>query len=343
MKKLYTSVHRCRGGNKQTDELKALFARVRAITPEVVYCPEKDPYPADARIRAIRFTGLPYEGHENTVFAYLGIPAHADENAPVPGMVLVHGGGGHAYAEWVRDWTDRGYAALSFDGYGQTYTGPDRTYEASLDFWKPDPALHLPNDAFLSAGKPFAEQGFTYYVADVLLANSLLRADTRVDSAKIGLTGISWGGIAASTAVCYDDRFAFAAPVYGSGFMDTLYTVWRDLFIDKDIVTVWDAGRLLDTVTLPIRFFNGDADPFFAADASTAAAAAAPNGALTLLPGFTHGQIEGSAIPELFRFADEQTGRGMRNIRIDELTAADGRAELRFSLPQDVKTAEASV
>ena len=340
MKELYVSEYRSPGGNEKTDELKALFDGVRAMTPAVRFCPERDPFPADARIKAIRFAGLPFGGRQNTVFAYIGFPENAAPDAPVPGMVLVHGGGGHAYAEWVQDWVDRGFAAISFDGYGQTYTGEDHTYEASLDFWKPDPEVCYPNDGFASVGKPFAEQGFTYYAADVLLANSVLRADERVNRAQIGLTGISWGGIAASVAVCYDSRFAFAAPVYGSGFMNATKTVWGAYFRESDIAGVWDARFLLGEASIPVRFFNSDCDPFFDVGATTASAAAAPFGSLTLLPGFTHGQIEGSSIPELTRFAEEQVGRGKKNISIHGIYAEGDGAALAFSLPEDVKAAE---
>ena len=329
--------------NEKTEELQALFRPVLEQTPEMRFCPEKDPFPADARIKAIRFSGLPCGGCENTVFAYLGFPENACAQTPVPGMVLVHGGGGHAYAEWVRAWVDRGYAAVSFDGFGQIYTGEDGTYEADLDYWKPDPAAHLPNDGFLSVGLPFAAQGITYFIADVILAHNLLRADERVNRAMIGLTGISWGGIAASIAIGFDNRFAFAAPVYGCGFLDITKTPWWAGVRDKDVTSVWDAGFLLDTVKLPVRFFNGDADPFFDANAATASAAAVPNGSLTLLPGFTHGQIEGSSIPELFRFADAQTGRGDGNIRITAVSGTEDSAELRFSLPEDAGAVRACI
>ena len=297
MKKQYVSPHRCPGGNEKTEELKALFEGVKAMRPRVRFCPERDPFPEDPRVKALRFSGLPHEGRENTVFAYIGFPENASADAPVPGMVLVHGGGGHAYAEWVQYWADHGYGAISFDGFGQTYTGPDHTYEHALDLWKPDPASHLPMDGFASVGKPFMEQGFTYYMADVLLAHHVLRADERVKKDMIGLTGISWGGIAAAIAVCYDDRFAFAAPVYGCGFMRVSQTAWGAPFRGYDVATVWDAGLLLDTVAVPVRFYNSDRDPFFDVNATTASAAAVPNGSLTLLPGFTHGQIEGSTIP----------------------------------------------
>lgn len=343
MKKLYVSECRSPGGNEKTEELKALFGRVRETVPAVRFCPARDPFPEDRRIKAIRFSGLSYGGRENSVFAYIGFPESASGAAPVPGMVLVHGGGGHAYAEWVQQWADRGFAAISFDGFGQTYTGPDHTYEHALDLWKPDPEAHIPADGFASVNKPFSEQGFTYYLADVILANNILWADKRVKKEQIGLTGISWGGIAASVAVGYDDRFAFAAPVYGSGFLDATKTAWGAPFRSSDIAAVWDAKFLLGEAKMPVHFYNSDGDPFFDAGAATASAAAAPNGALTLLPGFTHGQIEGSAIPELIRFAEEQVGRGQRNVKIESLAAEGTGARLRFSLPADVKRAEVSV
>ena len=341
MKNLYVSPHRSPGGNDKTAALKRLFDGVLATAPEVRPCPARDPFPEDPRVKAIRFTGLPEGDRETLIFAYIGFPDNASAASPVPGMVLVHGGAGHAYAEWVQYWVDNGFAAISFDGFGQSYTGADHTYDASMDFWKPDPVSQPVMDGFASVGKPFAEQGFTYYVADVILANTILRSDPRVIPAQIGLTGISWGGIASSVAVGYDDRFAFAAPVYGCGFNDASQTVWGEYFRQKDVVAVWDAKLLLGGVKIPIRFFNGDGDPFFDANATTACAANAPDGSLTLLHGFTHGQIEGSAIPELLRFAQEQTGQGQRNIRIEVLAAEKDGASLAFSLPQDVRCAEA--
>ena len=38
-------------------------------------------------------------------------------------MVLVHGGGGTAFAEWVKAWTSRGYAAIAMDTCGQIPKG----------------------------------------------------------------------------------------------------------------------------------------------------------------------------------------------------------------------------
>ena len=54
-------------------------------------------------------------------------------------------------------------------------------------------------------------------VADTVLANSLLRSLPGVDADKVGIMGISWGGVITSTVIGIDDRFAFAIPTYGCG------------------------------------------------------------------------------------------------------------------------------
>ena len=51
------------------------------------------------------------------VFAYYGLPKVAP-GTKVPGMVLVHGGGGTAFDAWVRLWNSRGYAAIAMDTCG---------------------------------------------------------------------------------------------------------------------------------------------------------------------------------------------------------------------------------
>jgi hypothetical protein len=69
-------------------------------------------------VHAVCFEGLPWRGNPTRVFAYYGVPANATAANPVPGIVLVHGAGGTAFARWVKTWTDRGYAAIAFDDEG---------------------------------------------------------------------------------------------------------------------------------------------------------------------------------------------------------------------------------
>ena len=329
------------GGNEKTDELKALYAAVKEHIPAVTPCPEKDPFPDDERIKAIWFEGEECGGSPARVFAYIGFPENASADAPVPGMVLVHGGGCHAWAEWVQYWVNNGYAAISMDGFAQVWSGPDHAYDHAPEHWTVDPASHLPMDNFTSADQPFQEQWFYYFIADILLSNNVLRADGRVRADKIGITGISWGGFAASTAICYDDRFAFAAPVYGSGFQDVSQTPHGQVFRGEGVSDVWDAKNLLGEVTMPVIWFNSDRDEFFSADSAAASAAAAPNGAVTFIPGFLHGMLIEQ--PEILRFANGQCGLGAGNVKIDALSFENGRAVVSFTLPEDAKSAAAYV
>ncbi|MBR0538393.1 MAG: hypothetical protein IJK40_09585 [Clostridia bacterium] len=329
------------GGNEKTDELKMLFETVKTRIPTVTPCPEKDPYPGDSRIKAIFFDGEECLGAPARVFAYIGYPEGASPENPVPGMVLVHGDGCHAWAEWVQYWVDQGYAAISMDGFAQVWSGPDHSYDHEAAHWTVDPASHLPMDNFTTADKPFKEQWFYYFIADILLSNNILRADERVITDMIGITGISWGGFASSIAISYDDRFAFAAPVYGSGFQDVSLTPWGEVFRGPGVSDVWDAKNLLGEVEMPVTWFNSDHDPYFSADSAAASAAAAQNGTVTFIPGFLHGMLIEQ--PEVLRFANGQTGLGAGNVTIDALSFDGDRAIVSFTLPDDAKKAAAYV
>jgi len=74
--------------------------------PKVYEAPTQEP-----GVRALYFESVPFKSKPTRVFAYYGAPA----GKKLPAMVLVHGGGGTAFAEWVRIWNRRGYAAIAMD------------------------------------------------------------------------------------------------------------------------------------------------------------------------------------------------------------------------------------
>lgn len=179
---------------------------------------EKAPqtYPAEGitaeGVRSLFFEGPPYMGQPTRVFAWMGFPANMKPGEKVPGMVLVHGGGGTAFANWVKLWNDRGYAAISMDTCGCIPVG-------EYGKWQWHAYGGPPGWGGLNQIEEPREDQWTFHaVAAALLAHSLLRAQPEVDPERIGLTGISWGGYLACIIAGVDPRYKFAAPVYGCGF-----------------------------------------------------------------------------------------------------------------------------
>lgn len=75
-------------------------------------------FPADDHrrpgVKSLFFQNEEYLARETRVFGWMGMP-YLREGDTCPAMVLVHGGRGTAFDEWVRLWNGRGYAAIAVD------------------------------------------------------------------------------------------------------------------------------------------------------------------------------------------------------------------------------------
>eukprot|EP00903_Cladosiphon_okamuranus_P003744 g3742.t1 len=254
--------------------------------------------PGDERIRGIFYETLPYMGKETRAFAWLGIPELPAEGK-APGIVLVHGGGGSAFKEWVNEWTSRGYVAISIAVEGQT------TQHASEDTqhkW----AGPMRNGIYGDSMEKLEDQWMYHAVADTILANSLLRSLPEVDRDRIGLMGISWGGVITSTVIGIDDRFAFAIPVYGCGSLATAGNQYGRALGDNHLYQeVWDPMVRIGRATLPTLWLSWPQDQHFPLDrqAATYDGVSAPH-MVTLIPGLGHGHKSGWKAGESYAFAD---------------------------------------
>ena len=90
------------GGAESKTDFGTLRAQVLALG-EMTAPPASAPaegFAAEGRLRPIFFESVPWRGRPTRVFAWVGVPETA-AGAKVPGVVLVHGGGGTAFKEWV--------------------------------------------------------------------------------------------------------------------------------------------------------------------------------------------------------------------------------------------------
>jgi dienelactone hydrolase len=209
----------------------------------------------DGLAQKVYYEGEPSGGKPTRVFAYLARPEGA---GPFPAMVLVHGGGGEAFKDWALHWAQRGYAALAMDTAGH---GPGK---ARLADGGPDQEDGVKFRAFTDDE---VREMWTYHaVAAVIRGHSLLASLPEVDRARIGITGISWGGYLTCIVAGLDDRLKVAVPVYGCGFLgDNSY--WKEPILDKmpgELRARWlqafDPSNYLPGVRCPILFLNGTND-----------------------------------------------------------------------------------
>lgn len=186
-----------------------------------------------AGVKPIFIEGEPWHGKPTRIFAWWGLPKGATDERKVPAMVLVHGGGGTAFATWVKTWNDRGYAAIAMDTCGAVPQGDRKVrHEGS------GPAGWGASVAQIS--EPIEDQWTYHAVAAVMRCHSFLRSRPEVDPDRVGLTGISWGGYLTSIVGSVDDRFRFAAPVYGCGHYEK-NPEWHRMNKDREKLRAWFA------------------------------------------------------------------------------------------------------
>ncbi len=256
----------------QRAEIWAAMTLAKETTPvwkEVpAYAPTKDGY---THIKAITYDGFEYKGGKTKIFAYVGFPEGATADSPVPAIVLVHGGGGHPYAHWVKLWNDRGYAAIAMETTGAfpkqgtvTYTEAENSnfvYGISGDFIE-DGYVSAPGRSYPTTYTPVSEHWAYHGLSQVILAGNILRADERVDADNIGITGVSWGGTMTSQVIGYDNRFSFAIPVYGTAYLSTDMHTFSN-FNNEYVNSLWAAERNLDNADMPTFWFAYNDDNNF--------------------------------------------------------------------------------
>ena len=253
------------------------------------------------QVQEVYYEGEPLEGKPTRVFAYYARPKSG--KGPFPGVVLVHGGGGKAFAEWATLWADRGYAAIAMDLGG---CGPEG--KRLVDGM---PGQGHPEKFLAFDGDEESRRLWTYHaVAAVIRGHSLLAAREEVDAERTGLTGISWGGYLTCIVAGVDDRFKVAVPVYGCGFLHE-NSCWLGEFArlgpeqTKRWVKHFDPSRYLPGVRCSILFMNGTNDFAYPLDSYQKSYNSVPgNVDLRIQVRMPHGHQQGWAPKEIGLYVD---------------------------------------
>lgn len=195
------------------------------------------------------------------------------DGGPVPCVILVPGL--EATKEELHGWEgfylERGMAVAAIDGPGQGELA--------------DRAL-VPAD----------------YVAAVSAVVDRLSADPGIDAARIGIMGVSLGGLLASMAVAHEHRLAAAAEVAGTFDTESRWdranalsrrghqfvTKSPDEEATRQVVADWTMAPLAGDIECPLLVVHGELDTIVPLDQAEAYAKAVPHAELVVVPRGNH-------------------------------------------------------
>ena len=287
------------GQDTAAPSLSKLEALAKQTAPPAVH--DATGFQAEGAVRPIFFDALDWEGKPTRVFAWIGLPAGASKEKPVPGVVLVHGGGGSAFKEWVQKWNEQGFAAISIAVEGQT----EQKGEAGAKWQRHEHGGPARPGTYADFTKPLEDQWMYHAVADTILANNLLRSLPEVDPAKVGIMGVSWGGVITSTVIGLDPRFAFAIPTYGCGGLHKAASHYSKHLAKNSLYPIlWDPNLRLEKAAMPVLWLSWTGDMHFPMD-SLAASREKVSGVsvFALVPKMKHGHGPAWSRPESYAFA----------------------------------------
>ncbi len=292
-------------------------------------------------VRSLFYEGESYDGKPTRVFAYYATPATVDSNAAAdqrfPAVVLLHGGGGTAFREWVQMWVKRGYAAIAMDLAGSRPMEGKNPHEPKNRVRLVDGGPDQGEEKFSNIDQAVTQQWSYHAVAAAIRAHSLIRSFPEVDADRTAVTGISWGGYLTSIVAGVDNRFAAAVPVYGCGYLHE-NSAWLEQFAKMSSaqrdrwVKLWDPSVYLPAVEMPILFINGTNDAAYPLDSYMKSYAAVPGTKqLRITVNMPHSHPDGWAPAEIGQFIDCYLRSGPALPKVGVLENGEGKIQLKYA------------
>lgn len=260
------------------------------------------PYPESQYpgMKAILVSGRGPGDSSAEFFCYTAFPEGQAPAGGWPGVVLVHGGGGTAFPNWVEEWRAAGFAVIAPDWYNR-YPAPGLTNAAPSETSVPR--------GLLPGGK---RQDHVAVVANLVLAHSLLRSLPEVNPARTVYVGLSWGSWYGSAVLALDPRFRGGVEIYCGD-----YNPRKKRIVD---------GRFLHAAKVPMYWVVSTNDRNVTPETSNAGfGECATFDGCTLVNDLTHSH-RGFSFESVKRMAQYYAGIGKRLPRLGEVTLAGSRA-----------------
>ena len=236
----------------------ALFEPFLGDTPPEIVTELSEQTTNGVTVREVIFRSLLVGSETNLVYAVIASPEAA---GTYPGVMWLHGGGGHAEVDKAIYWAEQGYVSIALDQPGianaalcPNSSGPWKHQVYGADRWFADPDGR---DSVLFDG-----------VVSELQAFALLRSLPNVNPNQCGVTGISWGGYSTTmVSGLLGDKVKAAYSIYGCGFYELATFQSKINSMPEDQRANWfrdlDAGRRADGISAAFFMAAAVKDTFF--------------------------------------------------------------------------------
>jgi hypothetical protein len=206
----------------------------------------------------------------------------------------------------------RGFAAISIAVEGQTDEPLKRMEPKENKFYAshshPGPRRY---GVYRDWTESLENQWMFHAVADTILARLLLAKSfgDRVDSTKIGLMGISWGGIVSCTIAGVtgsSNTFSHIIPAYGCGYLADAQSQMGHALKDNTIYRIlWDPCIYLSRATMPSLWLSSPEDPKFPLEGFLSSSTLMRGSVMTsVIPTLGHGHDPIWNRPESYVFSE---------------------------------------
>jgi len=325
---------------EKAQALEAAMAEFAEAVPTIKYYSNYD----IGNIKAITYTGASIDGSPTKVFAYLGYPENMEEGKKYPAVVLVHGGGGHAFSDWVKKWNDNGYIAIALDntGYFPNSQGKFIWGLNGSDFYEDGYTNAPDNDNYGNISGDLDKQWIYHSVAQSILAKGVLEADSAVDTSKIGIYGISWGSVITNTVIGFE-KFAFAVSQYIASHFE-LSQRFAQYAMHEGYKELWKADSRYDRVDFPVLFeqYSTDFSSSIKATTKCYEDLMSAGSILALRTNWVHTHDWDTPI-EIYRFADSITKGGKPLTTFATQPDDSGIINCKLNVPDDAENVTARV
>ena len=189
-------------------------------------------------MKSFLVSGKGPDGAEAEFFCTYALPETPKPEKGFPAVMMVHGGGGTAFPHYIDHWRRNGFAVMAIDWYNQ----------------RPITNVALSNKhdiarAALPGGK---RNDLRANIANIVIANSLLRSMPEVDSSRNVYVGLSWGSWYGAAIAGIDNRYSGIVEIYCG---DVRTKKGRELvngrFLHRATMPVWWTTWTLDRNVTP--------------------------------------------------------------------------------------------